>query len=110
MGCFSITSAQYLRWGGVTIGDNCIFGENVKIYDNDHTFNRYTIIKESGYHVNGIEIGNDCWLANNVIILRGTKIGSHCVIGAGAVVKGEIPDGAILRTKENYSYETIERR
>lgn len=93
--------------GGVKIGNDCIFGENVKIYDNDHTFNMPSKIKESGYHISDIKIGNDCWIANNVVILRGTTIGSHCVIGAGCIVKGEIPDNSIVKLKSDQIQDVI---
>lgn len=105
--CSSITFARYHQWGGVKIGNDCIFGENVKIYDNDHTFNMPSKIKESGYHISDIKIGNDCWIANNVVILRGTTIGSHCVIGAGCIVKGEIPDNSIVKLKSDQIQDVI---
>lgn len=94
---------------GVSIGNDCIFGEGVKIYDNDHAFNKEAKIKDSGYHVSAIEIGDNCWIANNVIILRGAKIGSNCVIGAGCIVRGGIPDNTILKNKDNYVQETIRK-
>lgn len=105
----SITFVQFLRWGGVSIGSNCIFGEGVKIYDNNHTFNQKKNIKDSGYHVGRIEIGDDCWIANNCVILKGTKIGNHCVIGAGCVISGEIPDNSLVRHNNDYKIECIER-
>jgi len=38
-----------------------------------------------------VDIGEDVWIGANVVILPGSRIGSGCVIGAGAVVKGELP-------------------
>ena len=54
----------------------------------DESINRYTD-KEYGAP---IEIGNNCWLGGNVIVLPGVKIGNGCVIGAGSVVTHDIPD------------------
>lgn len=88
--------------GNIKIGDGTIFGENVKIYDHNHRFNDITRpIKVQGYSVGTVEIGNHCWIGSNVTILKGTKIGDNCVIGAGCVVSGEIPNGMILKQSKN---------
>ncbi len=42
-----------------------------------------------------ITIGDNCWLAGNVTVLAGAKIGAGCVIGAGSVVTGEIPPNSL---------------
>lgn len=33
-----------------------------------------------------VTIGQDCWIAGNVIILPGVTVGDGCTIGAGSVV------------------------
>ena len=43
-----------------------------------------------------LEIGNDVWIAANVVITEGLKIGDGAVIGAGAVVTHDIPPYAIV--------------
>ena len=40
-------------------------------------------------------------LCANCVILRGTKIGDNCVIGAGTVVKGEIPANSVVYQERN---------
>lgn len=35
------------------------------------------------------------WIATKVTVLRGTRVGRGCVLGAHAVVKGDIPDFSI---------------
>ena len=37
-----------------------------------------------------IEIGEDCWLGGNVIVLPGVKIGKGAMIGAGSVVTRDV--------------------
>lgn len=81
----------------ITIGAGCVFGPDVKIYDNDHHFS-IEGVDLSKHKVGDISIGEGTWVAANVVILRNTKIGKHCVIGAGAVVKGEIPDHSLVTT------------
>ena len=43
-----------------------------------------------------IKIGNDCFIGIRSIILPGTTIGDRTIVGAGAVVKGNIPAGVIV--------------
>lgn len=92
----------------VTIGDNSIFGENVKIYDHNHRFNILNkTVKEQGYTKDCISIGNNCWIGSNVVVLKGTKIGNNCVIGAGVTLSGDIPDGTIVKQNKDYLIEPI---
>lgn len=92
----------------ITIGDGCLFGENVKIYDHNHRFKDKNIpIKEQGFSNGTVEIGNHCWIGSNVILLKGTKIGDHCIIGAGCVIRGEIPPGTIVKNTFQLIHEQI---
>jgi acetyltransferase-like isoleucine patch superfamily enzyme len=38
-----------------------------------------------------IEIGEDCWLGLNVVVMRGVTIGRGCVVGANSVVTRDLP-------------------
>lgn len=94
----------------VIIGDNCIFGENVKIYDHNHRFNNNDVKKNQGFSSKEIKIGKNCWLANNVILLKGAEIGDNSVIGAGCIIKGKIPADVIVRKNDKYDFQKIEYR
>ena len=49
---------------------------------------------ESVYIEDGVEIGNDTEICQNVTIKSGTKIGSDCVIGSGSMLdRAVIHDG-----------------
>jgi len=41
-------------------------------------------------------IGHDVWLGYNALILPGARVGNGVIIGAGAVVRGTIPDYSIV--------------
>lgn len=43
-----------------------------------------------------ITIGNDVWIASNVLLLGGVKIGDGAVVAAGAVVASDVPPYAIV--------------
>ena len=40
-------------------------------------------------------------MCSDVIILKGSRVGKNCVIGAGCIVRGEIPDGSVVINKHN---------
>lgn len=88
----------------IKIGDRCIFGPNVKIYDHDHGFKNHQV-NMGAYSFGSVEIGADSWIGTGCIILRNTKIGKGCVIGAGSVVKGEIPDHTIVKPDRKLKVE-----
>lgn len=86
----------------VIIGDNVFFGPNASINTPLHPLiaeERQQYIGEYGVtdkeYGKEIVIGSNCWFASNVTICAGAHIGSNCVIGAGSVVTGNIPDGYI---------------
>ncbi len=43
-----------------------------------------------------IKVGSNTFIGINCIILPNTEIGSNCILGAGAVVRGKIPDDSVV--------------
>ncbi|MHB1152800.1 MAG: acyltransferase [Eubacteriales bacterium] len=41
-------------------------------------------------------MGKNTFIGARVTLLQGTKIGNNCLIGAGSVVKGNIPNNSIV--------------
>lgn len=81
----------------IKIGNNCIFGENVHIYDHNHIYSSsMTPINDQGFTYGKVDIGDNTWIGSNVTILKGVHIGTHCVIGAGCVIYKDIPDNSIV--------------
>lgn len=81
--------------GGVTIGSNTAIAAQCYIIDMDHGTVAGKLIGEQPNSVAPVEIGEDVWLAANVTVLKGSKIGNGAVIGAKALVKGTVPPQAI---------------
>lgn len=91
----------------IKIGEGTLFGENVKVYDHNHCYKDTTTpFKNQGYTSAPIKIGKHCWIASNVVILKGVTIGDICCIGAGCVVYKDVPSGTTLINKQ----ELIEKR
>ncbi len=80
----------------ITIGKDCSFGPNVVIYDHDHRFDNVGFSKNE-FRTSPVVIDECCWIGSNVIILRGTHIGSGSIIGAGCIIKGEIPPHSLVK-------------
>jgi acetyltransferase-like isoleucine patch superfamily enzyme len=82
--------------GPVTIGNNIIFAQNIVVSGLNHEYRDVSLpIAKQNVSTKLIEIGDDSWIGANAVITAGSKIGKHCVIGAGAVVTGTIPDYSI---------------
>ncbi len=83
--------------GKCIIGNDVMMGPNCIIYTRNHKIDDVTI----PMNAQGIQeekpvyIGDDVWIGGRVTILPGVKIGSHSVIGAGAVVTKDVPEWAI---------------
>lgn len=92
----------------ISIGSGCRFGPNVKVFDNDHTFDAVNGVSD-GHTAAPVQIGRNCWLGANTVILRGTTIGDNCVIGAGCIVKGEIPDGSLVTMSRELNIRPIRK-
>lgn len=103
--CFFNNFCSLNSMKNIVIGDNTIFGENVKIYDHNHRFNKLDLIKKQGYSIGEVIIGSNCWIASNVTILKGAVIGDDCVIGANVVVSGIIPNGTIMKMDNKNVYQ-----
>lgn len=94
----------------ITIGDYCIFGENVRIYDHNHRFSDYSApIIEQGYTVKSVHIGENCWIGSNVVILPGSNVQSNSIIGAGCVISEDIPEGVIVTSNRELHYKQRSR-
>lgn len=63
-----------------------IYSEN-NIFNLPKTFDSFT--KDT-------QIGNDCWIGNNVIILQGKTIGDGAIIAAGSVVTKDVEPYSIV--------------
>ena len=80
----------------VVIEDFVVLSAFSTVVDSDHTFVRGEPSVLKGPLVTApIRIGRGTWIGERVAILRGSDIGSRCVIGANSVVRGRIPDTSI---------------
>jgi acetyltransferase-like isoleucine patch superfamily enzyme len=73
----------------VIIGRDSQIAEYCVVRDQDHALTSRPI-RGAGFETSPIVIGDDCWLGAKVTVLRGSTIGPGAVIGAHALVRGQI--------------------
>lgn len=82
--------------GAIAIGANVQIAPNCAIYSYAHAVAAGELIQKQPLQTKGgIVIDDDAWLGCGAIVLDGVRIGKGAVVGAGAVVTHDIPDGAI---------------
>lgn len=84
--------------GKCIIGNNVMMGPNCTIYTRNHKFDDIEIPmdKQGFQEEKPVYIGDDVWIGGGVTILPGVCVGSHSIIGAGAVVTKNVPEWAIV--------------
>jgi lipopolysaccharide O-acetyltransferase len=86
----------------VTIGNRVLIASGVFIADHNH--GSYSGPRQSDPTIPpaqrplsaaSVVIGDDTWLGEHVCVLPGVRVGKGVVVGAGAVVTGDLPDYVI---------------
>ena len=113
-GCYLLVKSLGTEPKLVTIGDRCLVAGGTQFFTHDAA----TMSCGVKTVFDRIEIGDNVFIGANVILLPRTRIGDDCVIGAGAVVSGDVPPGMVyagnparpLCTIEEYRDKQIGRR
>lgn len=91
----------------ISIGDDVIIGENVKIYDHNHVFGGDSqVVEKHKFKTSPIKIGDNVWIGSNVTILKGVTIGDRSIISAGSVINKDVSSDVIYQQKR-ISNETV---
>ena len=92
----------------ISIGENTLFGEGVKIYDHNHkhSFNakKLTIARDE-FSKSPVRIGKNCWIGSNVTILKNVEIGDNVIIGANCLVYKNIRSNSIVKLNVSLTIE-----
>lgn len=79
----------------VEIGEECLIGEQVVIYDSDFHAIKRENRKDSIGEVLPVKIHDGVWLGSRVMVLKGVEIGENSVIAAGVIVTESIPSNVV---------------
>ena len=82
--------------GKINIGEDVMIGSQLIIYTTEHNYDIGKPMREQGFTIGDVTIGDDVWIGGRVIILAGVTIGSGAVLGAGSVVTKDVPANAIV--------------
>lgn len=95
--CVIGTRSTLTAHESITIGDDVWFGQDVFVSDASHGYQDpdVPIGDQLGRH-QPVSIGSGSWIGHGAIVLPGTTIGRNVVVGAGSVVRGEVPDHAVV--------------
>ena len=111
---FHVSSGKLILHNGVFINNSCSFncmerieigsgtmmGEGVRFYDHDHVYTAEKIEKWQ-WTTAPIRVGRDCWIGSNVTILKGVTIGDNTVIGAGCLIRNDVPANSVVYNDGN---------
>ena len=77
----------------IVIGDDVWTGPHVYITDQNHDYRDVTRpISQQSMPERSVYIGDGSWLGYGTVVLPGSRIGKHVVVGANSVVSGDLPD------------------
>ena len=80
----------------IVIGNDVWTGHHVYITDQNHGYGDLALpISRQVMPERPVSIGDGSWLGHGTVVLPGSVVGRHVVIGANSVVTGHIPDYSV---------------
>lgn len=85
----------------IEIGDKTTISDECHLLTHDYSItNAFRAIGEKMDKdvalVRGIKIGNNVFIGKKTILMPNCEIGDNCIVGAGSVVRGKIPNGSVV--------------
>jgi acetyltransferase-like isoleucine patch superfamily enzyme len=104
-GTYLNCNTEIVAFRSVVLGRGCKIARDVIIMDSD----QHALPGSDEVVSRPVEIGDRGWIGARAMILKGVKIGSDSVIGAGAIVTTSVPPrgvvvgpaARVLRTQEH---------
>lgn len=88
---------HFVAHRSLQIGDDVITGPNCYVTDQNHVYADPDLpIAHQWPADDPVVVGDGSWLGAGCVLLPGTHLGRNTVVAAGAVVRGEFPDHAVL--------------
>lgn len=86
----------------ISLEDKVVISSHVSVLTHDFSLARArdaiegrTVSPEVAL-IGSVRIGANSFVGRGAILMPGTNIGTNCIIGAGSVVRGEVPDCSIV--------------
>lgn len=75
----------------VTIGTGVQIGERLSLHESNHSGRGFR-----GENVQPVVVEDGAWIASNVTLTAGIRVGAGATVAAGAVVTKDVPPGALV--------------
>jgi acetyltransferase-like isoleucine patch superfamily enzyme len=77
--------------GRIEVGEDCLLASEVDVRNGDS----HSIVESASHRrlnpAADVTIGDHVWIGMRVMVLKGSEIGAHSVVGAGSIVSGVLP-------------------
>lgn len=93
-GCSIAGSCVLSAVVGIHLGARVLLARNVYVSDHHHAYADPTraVLDQGTDRAAPVHVGDGAWLGQNVVLTPGVRVGRGAVVGAGAVVRGDVPD------------------
>lgn len=98
-GCYVGYRSRFVAVNGIVMGDRSCIGHNVTLSDTVHDYKNDASGApwEAALKVGRpLEIGEEAWVGNNVVIAGGVRIGTRAIVGANAFVNQDVPPDTVV--------------
>lgn len=83
---YNSAKITFICFHNIKFGNNCVTSWDTLIMDSDLHTTRDTVTGFVNESSGNVEIGDGVWIAARVTILKNTKIGNGCLVGANALI------------------------
>lgn len=81
----------------LVIGKDVTIAANTLITNSDHTYSDINkSVMDQPNITKSTVIGDGCFIGYGSVILAGTQLGKHCIVGANSVVRGKFDDYSVI--------------
>ena len=98
--CYINAGCVLYSGNGISMGSDVLIAANCTLAPVNHAYlERGRLIRDQGFGPSrgGIVIEDDVWIGANCVLLDGAVLRRGCVVGAGSLVRGELPAYSICR-------------
>ena len=82
--------------GRIVLAEDVMIGPGAMLTAANYRYNDGSPVTKQAMNEGDIIVGRDVWIGANAIILPGVTIGDRAIIGAGAVVRRDVPPNGIV--------------
>jgi acetyltransferase-like isoleucine patch superfamily enzyme len=101
---FINTGSTVVANNSIVIGDDCLIGDLVAIFDTNH----HSMEPSHPTRTAPVRLGNNVWVGRSATILPGVTIGDHAVVAAGSIVTGDVPARTLVAGAPARPIRTLE--